>query len=258
MNRMKQQIISSGEWSHLFEPDQFVVNELEQSILNYDAYRNRRGKEGIQTLLNLRKELLNHYALLHQKELLPDIIAFNDCLKESLRKMYVKTVRIWHNLKMSGLYNCSCWIEARCDLDWEYPVLHPVQTENRKKLWEILCDTSYNKMYSSGVTIGTLIINSIDDAEKNSIGDADKKSINEVNEKLPCNSFESFIGLMSSPPNWNEGLDPELTKDLHLISPFHHLFEHTCFALTDFLYVRRFTHNFKVESEDEDGHPTGR
>ena len=39
-------------------------------------------------------------------------------------------------------------------------------------------------------------------------------------------TFDSFIGMDCPPPNWNEGLDPELTKDLHLISQFHNLFQH--------------------------------
>ena len=42
------------------------------------------------------------------------------------------------------------------------------------------------------------------------------------------------------PPNWNEGLDPELTKELQLISQFHNLFQHMSFAITDFIYVRKF------------------
>jgi hypothetical protein len=49
------------------------------------------------------------------------------------------------------------------------------------------------------------------------------------------------------PPNWNEGLDPEQTKDLHLISQFHKLFQHMLFAITDFIYVRKFKTEINVE-----------
>ena len=48
-------------------------------------------------------------------------------------------------------------------------------------------------------------------------------------------------------PNWNEGLNQEQTKDLHLIQQFHHLFDHTKFAITDFIYVREFETEIKVE-----------
>jgi hypothetical protein len=51
------------------------------------------------------------------------------------------------------------------------------------------------------------------------------------------------------PPNWYEGLDPELTRDLHLISPFHNLFEHMKFAITDFIYVRKFETDINIEIE---------
>lgn len=60
-------------------------------------------------------------------------------------------------------------------------------------------------------------------------------------------SFESFIGMNCTPPNWNEGLDRELTKDLQLINAFHNLFDHTNFALTDFIYVRKFNTEIKIE-----------
>ena len=60
-------------------------------------------------------------------------------------------------------------------------------------------------------------------------------------------SFDTFIGMDCPPPNWNEGLDPELTKDLHLINAFHNLFDHTNFALTDFIYVRKFNTRIRIE-----------
>jgi len=59
--------------------------------------------------------------------------------------------------------------------------------------------------------------------------------------------FDSFIGMDCPPPNWNEGLDQELTKNLHLTSAFHNLFDHTEFAITDFIYVRKFETEIKIE-----------
>ena len=47
--------------------------------------------------------------------------------------------------------------------------------------------------------------------------------------------------------NWNEGLDRELTKDLHLTSAFHNLYEHMEFAITDFIYVREFETEINIE-----------
>ena len=60
-------------------------------------------------------------------------------------------------------------------------------------------------------------------------------------------SFESFIGMDCPPPNWNEGLDRELTKNLHLTSAFHNTFDHLRFAITDFIYVRKFETEINIE-----------
>ena len=60
-------------------------------------------------------------------------------------------------------------------------------------------------------------------------------------------SFETFTGMDCPPPNWNKGLDPELTKDMHLLMQFHHLFDHTEFAITDFIYVREFYSEIKID-----------
>jgi hypothetical protein len=64
-------------------------------------------------------------------------------------------------------------------------------------------------------------------------------------------SFESFIGLDCPPPNWNEGLNMELTKDLHLIRQFHQLFDHTKFAITDFIFCRDFVFEYSTISEEK-------
>ena len=51
--------------------------------------------------------------------------------------------------------------------------------------------------------------------------------------------------------NWNEGLDQELTKDFRLINAFHHLFDHTDFAITDFIYCREFYYEINIETTCE-------
>ena len=49
------------------------------------------------------------------------------------------------------------------------------------------------------------------------------------------------------PDNWNEGLDRELTKDMHLIHAFHNLYEHMDFSIFDLLWVRDF--NVELHAE---------
>ena len=60
-------------------------------------------------------------------------------------------------------------------------------------------------------------------------------------------SFDSFIGMDLYLPNWNEGLDQELTKSMNLLYQFHNLFSHMNFALTDLIYVREFRTEIKIQ-----------
>ena len=167
-------------------------------------------------LLSLRKDMINKRVLAYQDEILQDIIAFNDILTEALREMYDRAHRIWDFIKDNKDFGEEPEVTAKCLLGYDYPELHPVQCEDRQDLWNALCDSGWNHLYENGVTMSTLTLPRDDEP------------------------FDSFIGMDCPPPNWNEGLDQELTKNLHLTSAFHNLFDHTEFAITDFIYVRKF------------------
>ena len=201
------------------------VDAIEREIIQkYNDYRCYNSDNDV--LLSLRKDIINKQVLANQKELLPDIIAFNDALREALRDMYDRAYRIWD--KMINIIDEGDGEEmeltAKCYLDTDYPVLHPIQGEDRQNLWYALCDEDLNPLYADGISILTLTF-----------------------PRDEGYTFDSFIAMDCPPPNWNEGLDPELTKDLHLISQFHNLFQHMLFALTDFIYVRKFRTEINVE-----------
>ena len=201
------------------------VDTIEREIiLKYNDYRSYNSDNDV--LLSLRKDTINKQVLENQKELLPDIIAFNDALREALRDMYERAHRIWD--KMINIIDEGDGEEmeltAKIYLDTDYPALHPIQGEDRQDLWYALCDDELNPMYADGISVLTLTF-----------------------PRDENYTFDTFIGLDCPPPNWNEGLDPELTKDLHLISQFHNLFQHMLFAITDFIYVRKFRTEINVE-----------
>ena len=201
------------------------VDAIEREIiLKYNDYRCYNSDNDV--LLSLRKDIINKPVLANQKELLPDIIAFNDALRESLRDMYDRAHRIWD--KMINIIDEGDGEEmeltAKIYLDTDYPALHPIQGNDRQDLWYALCDDDLNPMYADGISVLTLTFPRDEDY-----------------------TFDTFIGMDCPPPNWNEGLDPELTKDLHLISQFHNLFEHMLFAITDFIYVRKFRTEINIE-----------
>ena len=177
-------------------------------------------------LLSLRRDIINKKVLAHQEVILPDIIAFNNALREALSDMYDRAHRIWNKVVQSidETDGEEMELTAKCYFDYTYPELHPLQGEDRQDLWDALCDGDLNPLYADGISVLTLTFPRDEDQ-----------------------SFESFIGMNCSPPNWNEGLDQELTKDLHLINQFHTLFQHMNFALTDILYVRKFKTEIKIE-----------
>ncbi len=201
------------------------VDAIEREIIQkYNDYRSYNSDNDV--LLSLRKDIINKQVLANQKELLPDIIAFNDALREVLRDMYDRAHRIWD--KMINIIDEGDGEEmeltAKIYLDTDYPALHPIQGDDRQDLWYALCDEDLNPMYADGISVLTLIFPRDEDY-----------------------TFDTFIGMDCPPPNWNEGLDYELTKDLHLISQFHNLFQHMNFALSDFIYVRKFKTEINIE-----------
>ena len=176
------------------------------------------------SLLTARKDVINSLLLPHQEILLPHIIAFNDALMEAMRRLYDQAHQTWEKIA----HIRSDWKEpelnASLELSWDYPTLHPVQDNNRQELWTALGDACWNPLYADGVTPEHLHFpHDID---------------------MP---FDDYTGLSCPPPNWNEGLDQELTKELHLCSAFHHLFDHTNFALTDFIFVREFHPEIEID-----------
>lgn len=205
----------------LSNPDLALVER--QIIMTYND-RNPSLYTHCRALLDLRKTLINSNVLSRQEEILPDIIAFNDALCNALKEMYDRAHRIWAEIKDKDSFGDSIELRAKCFLGYDYPELHPVQGDDRQELWDAICDSGWNPLYEDGVTISTLTL-------PRDSGD----------------SFDSLTGMDCLPPNWNEGLDLELTKDLHLISPFHHLLDHTKFAITDFLYVRKFETEINIE-----------
>lgn len=196
----------------------YSVEAIEREII-YRYKSTRCYEANYDYLLSLRRSIINKKVLAHQKVILSDIVAFNDALRESLREMYDRAHRVWKKVieVIDETDGEEMELTAKLYFDYAYPEFHPLQGEDRQDLWDALCDSDLNPMYADGVSVLTLTLPRDED-----------------------DSFDSFIGMDCPPPNWNEGLDQELTKELHLINQFHTLFQHMNFALTDILYVRKF------------------
>ena len=209
----------------MIQYDEQTLQLIEEEI-SYIYDSDATGYPEGEYLLDLRKRILNEQACTRkaQEELLPDIIAFNDALHDALKRMYDRAHELYR--QMSAIQP-DIMLTAKCYLAYDYPALHPYQKEDRQELFNAISDFGWNRLYADGVTFSLELPRDID---------------------MP---FDSIRGMDCTPFNWNEGLDPELTKDLHINRAFHNLFDHTKFALTDFIFCRDFVFEFSTINEEK-------
>ena len=209
----------------MIQYDEQTLQLIEEEI-SYIYDSDATGYPEGEYLLDLRKRILNEQALTReaQEELLPDIIAFNDALHDALKHMFDRAHELYR--QMSAIQP-DIQLIAKCYLAYDYPALHPYQNEDRQDLFDAICDVGWNKLYADGVTFALEL----------------PRDIN-----IP---FGTIRGMDCTPFNWNEGLDPELTKNLHINRAFHNLFDHTKFALTDFIFCRDFVFEYSTISEEK-------
>lgn len=197
-----------------------VVKMIEDMIiLTYDGYRGRDYSKH-EELLQIRKEIINRQVLRYEDVLLNDIVRFNEVMREALYKLFERADCLYKQVEMVEKDKKNR-IKPRCYLDYQYPELHPVQGEDRQELWSALGDSGWNGLYEDGV---------------NNIC------------YHPGMSFEKFVGLDVTPPYWDDGLG--LCKDIPLIYPFHNMYDHTYYALTDFVFCRKFRTEIVIEIEE--------
>lgn len=120
-------------------------------------------------------------------------------------------------------------------MGYEYPKNHPIQTYRAKAIWCVLNGTwdDYIPLYSDGVDGGFRLY-------------GDEEPPSEI----------QFLYYEEDLDNWNEGLDREMTKDMHLTRVFHNLYDHMEFSIFDLLWVRDFNIEVSVEV-DSSSYPTG-
>ncbi len=203
--------------------NQGIISRIEHEILfqaQLHEKNNYREEERrvIQSLIGIRKDALDEHFVLDEDycRLISD---FNETLKASLIEMRKKTIAAYKSIKALGYENINA--TGKCFLSYEYSNLHPIQTDRAKQIWSILNGTidDYMPLYSDGAC------------------------------KYCCSNddFSSELDMLGNDFNWNEHLDPVLTKNMHLIYPFHDLWEHKEFAIYDLLWIREFNIEINVE-----------
>lgn len=188
--------------------------------------------ETVKHLLSVRKHVLDSKFVMdaNNKSLLSD---FNENLISQATEMR-KRVIDQHNASINCGIECDIETTGKCFLGYKYSSIHPVQTMRAKKIWNIL-NGSYDEfmpLYYNGAC-----------------------SFSICNNEKP-ESINQMLYLDDCLDNWNEMLDKEMTKDMHLVYPFHTLFTDMDFSIYDLLWVRDFNIEITTES-DYDSYPEG-
>lgn len=206
------------------KPIRIIEEEIiwEMSIRKTTKYNDNTNSE---SLLRIRKELINDFVLNNQAEFLPVIVNFNENLTKNLHRLYDKVCSTY-KLLLSENKDNNFTVQGKCFFDNIYSKNHPVQGNKRKILWEALTDEDNNPSYQYGIT---------------------NINFRQVDKRASTPSFSEIIYLGNSSDNWNESLGQNLTKDLNLIYPFHNLFDHSNFALTDFIYCQDYNFNINCD-----------
>lgn len=145
------------------------------------------------------------------------LVSFNDRLRKACAELYNKVMTTYEEYcnRTDSLGDFE--VEGKIYLGAEYPKHHPLQTETAKQAWDALTQGGFEPLYDDGCAW----------------------SLHCSKEYPPehggCETFEKWIGMEDENDNWNEGLDREWSKDLHMIQPFHNLYDHCYFSLYDLI-----------------------
>lgn len=222
--RKVQEIFNSAVVKDIENEILMMQHEIERKRYNYEV-----GEEVIECLLGTRKHLLNKMFVMDEesKQLLSD---FNEALKAQMIEMRKRAISLYKSNVNSGLLS-SFTLKAKCFMGYEYSKIHPIQTMRAKKMWAVLNGSlaDYMPLYMDGV----------DNFELDYVEGSDSVFPSE----------NQILYLDEEIDNWNDELDQEMTKDMHLIHPFHNLYSHLDFSIFDLLWVRDFNIELSLESD---------
>ena len=208
-----------------------AVRSIEDQILflYHEIGRNHwhddENKKAIRSLLEVRRRILNSMFVLDEqnKHLLAE---FNEAMKQQLIEMRKRVIDLYNKVYLPDM-DGRIEVEGKCFMGYEYSKIHPVQSMRAKKMWAVLNATldDYIFLYSE------------DGVHKFFMSSYGPDIESEI----------EFLYLNEELDNWNEGLDREMTADMHLTYAFHNLFSHLNFSIFDLLWVRDFNIEIHVE-----------
>lgn len=206
------------------------VKMLEEDIAKWNDHcsYNDEEKHVMEYLLKRRHRVLSNLNVYddNMKQLLSE---FNDALRKACTELYRRVIVTHEGLSKQKEDFGELEVEGKIFLGFEYTSLHPIQTLRAKEVWDALTQ-GFQKLYKDGCAWSLYIRSG-------------------KNPDTPRSLLE-WLGMEDENDNWNEGLDLEWSKDMHLIYPFHNLYDHMYFSLYDLIYVREFNLEVNIQLDD--------
>lgn len=200
--------------------EQDSIRLIEDEILlsvNTSKWDDYYEVEFIKRLLEMRKQLLDKEFVMNEeyKHLLSE---FNEAMKTQVIDMRTKVIATYQAIASTEVMK-RAEVKGKCFLGLPYPTDHPIQTERAKKMWKVLNGSIIDDYMPIYKDWGFL---------EWEYSGGEPQSENQL------------LYLGDEVDNWNEYLDRDMTDDMHLIHPFHFLYECNSFSLFDLLWVRDF------------------
>lgn len=218
--------------NNVFEDPRIKMLEEEIANWNENCSYSDEEKHVPTYLLEQRRNKLNQM-IVYDDEMKRMLIDFNERLRKACNSLYSKVMTIYEEYMGRNDYFGDFEVEGKIFLSYQYPQCHPIQSNTAHRVWDALSVGGFEPLYSEGFAW----------------------SLRFSKEYPPSwfghETFEKWIGMDDETDNWNEGLDQEWSKNLHLIQPFHNLFEHCGFSLYDLIYVREFHLKVNLSFEGE-------
>lgn len=207
----------------IFEDPRLVMLEQDMAWI-YDNWRQADDEKHVMKHLLERRHSLLGELNVYDDEMKGLLVEFNEALRKACRELYRRAVAVYKANEHQEVMNAEDFeVEGKIYLGYDYPELHPIQTETAKMVWELFTEGEYSGLYQMDGCAWQLRFT--------------RESPPEEDE---FQAIEEWLGMEDGYDNWNENLDEEWSKGMHLIHPFHNLYVHCNFSLYDLIYVRTF------------------
>lgn len=208
----------------VFEDPRIKMLEEDIALWNDHCRYTDEERHVMKQLLRSRSNVL--YKLnVYDNDMHQLLASFNDRLRKACAELYQRVMTAYKEYCNRADNFGDFEVEGKIYLGAEYPKHHPLQTDTAKQVWDALTQGGFELLYDDGCAWVL------------------RCSKAYPPEHGGFETFEKWIGMEDENDNWNEGLDREWSKGLHLIHPFHNLYDHCLFSLYDLIYV----HDFDLE-----------